>query len=83
MKNIDWSSRVSNKAFWIALVPALILLIQQVAGVFGFVLDFGQLQDQLISIIGTVFAILAILGIVVDPTTPGVSDAKGEHVKEE
>ena len=37
--------RVRNKAFWVALIPALLLLIQQVCGVFGVTLDFGELED--------------------------------------
>lgn len=74
--SINWKVRVRNKAFWVALIPALLLLVQQVCGVVGVQLDFGQLQDQLTAIVGTVFAILAILGIVADPTTAGVGDSE-------
>ena len=28
MKNINWSVRLKNKNFWLALVPALALLFQ-------------------------------------------------------
>lgn len=73
--NINWKVRIKNKAFWLALIPALLLLVQQVCGVFGVQLDFGELQAQLISIVGTVFTLLAILGIVADPTTVGVTDS--------
>lgn len=74
--SINWKVRVRNKAFWLALIPALLLLIQQVCGVFGVALDFGELQAQLVAIVGTVFTLLAILGIVVDPTTAGVGDSE-------
>lgn len=74
--SINWKVRVKNKAFWVAIIPADLLLVQQVAGLFGLALDFGELQAQLISIVGTVFAILAILGIVADPTTSGVGDSE-------
>lgn len=74
--NINWRVRIKNKAFWVALIPALLLLIQQVCGVFGVQLDFGELQAKLISIVGTVFTLLAILGIVADPTTAGVGDSE-------
>lgn len=74
MKKINWKVRAKNKTFWIALIPAALLLVQQVAAAFGIVLDFGILQDQLIAIVGTVFALLTILGVVTDPTTPGVGD---------
>lgn len=74
--SINWKVRVKNKAFWVAIIPAALLLVQQVCAVFGVQLDFGELQAQLISIVGSVFAILAILGIVADPTTAGMGDSE-------
>lgn len=73
---INWKVRVKNKAFWVAIIPAVLLLVQQVCAVVGVQLDFGELQAQLVAIVGTVFAILAILGIVADPTTAGVGDSE-------
>ncbi len=74
--SINWKARARNKAFWVALIPALLLLIQQVCGVFGVTLDFGELQAQLVAIVNALFAVLAILGIVADPTTAGVGDSE-------
>ena len=74
--SINWKVRIKNKAFWLALIPADLLLVQQVYAVFGVQLDFGELQSQLVAIVGTVFTLLAILGIVVDPTTAGVGDSE-------
>lgn len=74
--SINWRVRLKNKAFWAALIPALLLLVQQVCAVFGVQLDFGELQAQLVAIVGTVFTLLAILGIVADPTTVGVGDSE-------
>lgn len=73
--NINWKVRLKNKAFWVALIPAVLLLATQIAAIFGIALDFGVLQEQLIAVVGTVFTLLAILGIVVDPTTEGVGDS--------
>lgn len=73
---VNWKVRVKNKTFWVSLIPALLLLVQQVCAVFGVALDFGELQTQLVAIAGTVFALLAILGIVADPTTAGVGDSE-------
>lgn len=73
--SINWKVRVKNKAFWVALIPAVLLLVQQVCAIFGATLDFGELQAQLVAIVGTVFTLLAILGIVADPTTVGVTDS--------
>ena len=46
---INWKVRIRNKQFWIALIPALLLLVQVVAAVFGFKLDFGDLGNKLIA----------------------------------
>ena len=89
---INWKVRVKNKLFWLTAIPLILLLIQQVYAIFGVTLDFAILQEQLIAIIGTVFALLALLGIVVDPTTEGVGDSERalgyeipypKHAKEE
>lgn len=74
--NINWKVRIKSKTFWVALIPALLLLVQQVCAVFGVQLDFSELQAQLVAIVGTVFTLLAILGIVADPTTAGVGDSE-------
>ena len=74
--NINWIARVKNKNFWLALIPAVLLLVQTVAAVFGFSLDFGELGNQLLSVVNALFAVLVILGVVNDPTTAGISDSK-------
>ena len=72
---INWKVRFVNKAFWVAFVPAILLLIQVVAAVFGYALDLGDLGNRLLSVVNSLFAVLALLGIVTDPTTAGVSDS--------
>ena len=73
---INWKVRVNNKQFWMALIPALALVVQAVAAVFGWELDFSSLTGRLLAVVDAVFALLVILGIVVDPTTAGVGDSK-------
>lgn len=75
MMNINWRVRIRNKNFWLALIPALLLLVQVVAAPFGYKWDFGVLNQQLAAIINAVFALLSILGVVNDPTTAGSSDS--------
>ena len=75
-KMINWKVRIKNKAFWIALIPAVIILIQLVASLFGFEIDLSDISGKLVAIVDAVFVILAILGIVVDPTTKGFGDTK-------
>ena len=72
---INWTVRLKNKAFWLSFIPAMLLLIQVVAAVFGFTLDLGELGEKLLAVVNAVFAVLAILGIVTDPTTAGISDS--------
>ena len=74
--NINWIVRIKNKAFWLALIPAVLLLIQVIAAPFGYKWDFVVLNEQLTAIINAVFGVLAILGVVTDPTTAGVTDSK-------
>ena len=76
MKSINWLVRVKNKAFWVAIIPAVLLVIQAVAAVFGYTLDFGDLGNKLLEVVNAVFAVLVILGIVSDPTTEGITDSK-------
>lgn len=73
--NINWKVRFSNKQFWLSLIPAVLLLIQVVAAVFGYTLDLGDLGNRLLAVVNALFAVLAILGIVTDPTTTGVGDS--------
>ena len=72
---INWKVRIKNKTFWLALIPAVLLLVQVVAAVFGFTLDLGDLGNRLIDVVNALFSVLVILGIVTDPTTVGVGDS--------
>lgn len=72
---MNWLVRIKNKTFWLTMIPAVLLLVQVVAAVFGYSLDFGDLGNKLLAVVNAVFALLAILGIVNDPTTAGMTDS--------
>ena len=72
---VNWKVRIKNKAFWITIVPALLLVVQTVASLFGYNWDFVVLNQQIAAIINAVFSLLAILGVVNDPTTAGITDS--------
>lgn len=72
---LNWTVRFKNKTFWISFLPALLLLVQVAAAVFGFTLDLGELGDRLLDVVNALFAVLALLGVVADPTTKGVGDS--------
>ena len=75
MKNINWLVRMKNKQFWLTLIPAVLLLIQVVAAVFGCTIDLGDIGNKLLAVVNAVFAVLTILGVVTDPTTQGLTDS--------
>lgn len=74
--NINWRVRAKNRNFWLTLIPALFLLVQALAAPFGIELDFGVLSEQMARIVNALFAVLAILGVVCDPTTEGIRDSE-------
>lgn len=73
---INWRVRIRNKAFWVAIIPSVLVLIQVIAEVFGYTLELGELGNKLIAVVNAVFVVLSILGVVNDPTTSGLSDSK-------
>ena len=72
---INWKVRIKNKNFWLALIPAILLLVQAVGNVFGIAIDFTELSGKLAALVEAAFVVLAILGIITDPTTEGISDS--------
>lgn len=73
---INLIARIKNKSFWLSFIPAVLLLVQVVAAVFGYTLNLGDLGNRLLNVVNALFAVLCLLGIVVDPTTAGVSDSE-------
>ena len=72
---INWSVRIKNKRFWLAVIPAVLILVQTIAAVFGFAIDLGDVGNRLLAVVEAAFLLLAILGVVNDPTTDGFSDS--------
>lgn len=76
MNKINWEVRIKSKTFWLAAVPAFLLLVQTIGAPFGYKWDFVVLNQQLAAIINAAFGLLAIIGVVVDPTTAGIKDSQ-------
>ena len=66
---MNWNARFRNKTFWVALTSAIILLFQQIG--------WDVLPVNITEIVNTILSILVILGVIVDPTTSGITDNKG------
>lgn len=73
--NINWKVRFCNKNFWLAFIPAILVLIQAVGAVFGIQIDLTEIQQNILDVVNAVFIVLAIIGVVNDPTTKTLSDS--------
>lgn len=71
---INWKVRLQKKSFWVSLIALLLVLANQIAAVFGY--DITVYNDQITALSETILGILALLGIIVDPTTQGLSDSE-------
>jgi phi LC3 family holin len=67
--NINLKSRLTNKGFWVALISAIVGVTQ--------LLGYKVFPDNWADILNSVLGILIIMGVVIDPSTPGISDNKG------
>ena len=73
---INWKVRLKNKNFWIAMIPTVLLLVKPILELFGVDIDLGEVGNALLSVVDSAFVLLAVLGIITDPTTAGMSDSE-------
>lgn len=71
---INWKLRIKNKTTLVAILSAVIGLIYQILVVFGIIAPISE--EMLYKALGMAINLLVMLGIVVDPTTSGVSDSE-------
>ena len=72
---INWKVRLKNPNFWLSIVPAAMLVVQSIAAMLGMELELADMQGKLLGVLNAVFALLALLGVVNDPTTAGLADS--------
>ncbi len=60
---INWKMRIRSRRFWLTFIPAVLLLVQAAAALFGLRLELGFLSEKLLAIVNAVFMLLASLGI--------------------
>jgi phi LC3 family holin len=72
---INWKVRVLSVKFWLAIGPAVFLLVQALLAPMGIKLDLQAIGVQWAAIINAAAGVLMLLGVVIDPTTAGVSDS--------
>lgn len=74
MSKINWKVRAKKKSFWVAIVSAVALFINNITGAFG--LDYSAQVQTGVDIVSTILTLLAGLGIVTDMTTKGIVDSE-------
>lgn len=79
---INWKVRVRQKWFWLTLIPLVFLLGDQLVGLVSLMgeveaghLYEGPLMEMVLKLVGTAFAVLALVGVPVDTTTEGYGDS--------
>lgn len=72
---INWLVRFKNKAFWLAIIPAVLMLVQAILQIVGIDFDYSEISMRLTGVVEALFVVLMILGVVTDPTTQGLSDS--------
>ncbi len=70
---INWKLRLQNKATLVTLIGGLVALVYQILALVGVTPKVSE--SDLINLVGMIINLLVLLGIVVDPTTAGVSDS--------
>lgn len=70
---LNWKVRLKNPVFWVSFLPALCMLLYTVLGLFG--LTAPVTEDELVNWLLMIVSALTNLGVLVDPTTTGISDS--------
>lgn len=71
---INWKVRLRNKTWVASLLALVIAFVYNLMAMLG--IDLPVTQEWVTGIVGTVITLLAGLGVLIDPTTPGVSDSE-------
>ena len=73
IKNINWKVRIKNPFFWTTVIPAAVSFIYCVLGAFEIVPALTE--NMVLNFTGAVITMLTTLGVLIDPTTSGISDS--------
>ena len=73
---MNFKKRIRNKSFWVSMIAAIVPFIYQVLGICGVVAPVSS--SDVVNVLGLVLNILAAGGILIDPTTPGITDKGGK-----
>ena len=71
---MDWKARLKNKTFVVSMLVTIVAFIYQVLGICGVTAPITQ--DEVTQVILILVNLLVGLGILVDPTTSGITDGE-------
>lgn len=71
---MNWKLRFQNKVTLAAILASVIALVYQICGLCGVVPAVSE--SEVTNIVSMVLNLLVMLGVLVDPTTSGVSDSE-------
>ena len=73
MKSINWKIRFKKKSFWVAIVSAIVLFVNNITQALG--LNYTEQLEQFSDGINGLLAVLVTFGVINDPTTKGMKDS--------
>lgn len=71
---INWKARLKNPAFLITFFTLVIAFVYQILGLFGVFPSISE--ESLVNGITIAINLLATIGVLIDPTTDGMSDSE-------
>lgn len=71
---LNWKVRFKNKTFLVTFLTAIVALVYQIASMFDIVPSVSE--GEVTQAIMIAVNLLVALGIIVDPTTEGISDSE-------
>lgn len=70
---INWKVRFRNKTWFVTFMGAVLTIVYQILGMVG--ISAPVSQDALTNILMMVVNLLVLLGVIIDPTTNGITDS--------
>lgn len=71
---INWKARFKNKTFLASLFALVISFVYEVLSLFEIVPTVSE--NEVLQIVYIIINILGVMGVIIDPTTKGISDSE-------
>jgi len=78
---MNWKVRFKNKIWLSSFVAAIITFIYTILGMFDVAPEITQ--NSIMNVVNAVLMMLSLTGVIVDPTTAGISDSNRAMTYEE